>query len=222
MTILDIILLAALMLALPAEALWHTMGRRDRPRPALTTKLVRTLRVLGVLLILLTMIWVHGDRPAAWLGLDAPLSTGGLIGLAVAVTILGLLGIGTAAMKARGGSEASAAAEAVMPRTPAETRLFIVFAVAAGIGWELLYRGFLLWALTPLIGLAGAVIVAAIAYALGHGSRDTRSLVGSTISSFLFTIGFALTGSLWWLIILHIGLPLVGLVAMCAVRSART
>lgn len=222
MTILDYILLAALLVVLPGEALWHTVARRDRPKPMLAARLVRSLRIIVALLIVLVVAWSYAGRPLASLGLDAPLSTGGLIGLALAVTLVGLMGVAGAAMKAKGGDcQPAGDALAMMPQTPADTRLFILFAFVAGIGWELLYRGFVMWALTPIIGLAGAVIVAGVAYALGHGSRDSKSLVGSVISSFLFTIGFALTGSLWWLIVLHIALPLMGLRAMRAMQPAR-
>lgn len=222
MTSLDYILLAALVVALPAEALWKTVRGRARPKPPLSTKLLRSLRVVAVLLAVLAFIWIREERSAGALGLEAPLSTGGMVGLAIAVALLGLLGIGTVAKRGSGeGADAGLAANH-MPQTPRERRLFALFVFVAGIGWEVLYRGYLLWALAPLVGAPGAVVVAAIAYALGHGSRDSKSLIGAVIASFLFTIGYALTGSLWWLILLHIGLPLIGMAAMRPMRPSRT
>lgn len=222
MTVLDYILLAALLLVLPAEALWNTVARRDKPPRALGSRLLRSLRVIAVLLALLVAIWWRDERPAAWLGLDAPISTAGLMGLAFAVALVSALIFASVSRKPNARDIDAAAVSGMMPSTQSETRLFILFGVAAGVGWELLYRGFLLWALTPWIGMVGAVIVAAIAYALGHGSRDTKSLIGSVISSFLFTIGFAATGSLWWLILIHAALPLIGLLAMRSLQPART
>jgi hypothetical protein len=77
------------------------------------------------------------------------------------------------------------------PRDPA------VRAVGSGRRrrWELLYRGYLLWLLPPLMGMPAAVILAAVAYGLGHGASDWRSVAGATVSSFLFTIAYALSGS---------------------------
>jgi membrane protease YdiL (CAAX protease family) len=223
MTILDWILVATLVVVLPAEALWKSVVRRGRPKDPLARRLARSLRVILVLLAFLFMIWGFESRSYQLLGLDLPVSTAGLIGLAAACVILA--GLAAAVMMRKGSpsqSDAAAAAD-VMPTGRRETILFIVFGLAAGIGWELLYRGFLLWALTPWITGVGAVVVAAVAYALGHGSRGTGSLVGATIASFLFTIGYAVTGSLWWLMLLHAGLPMIGLLASRRVsRAART
>lgn len=99
----------------------------------------------------------------------------------------------------------------MLPRTAVELRWATVFVVAAGTGWEILYRGFLLWVLIPLIGVVGAVCVAAIAYGLAHGFKSRGQLIGSLGMSFAFTVAFALTGSLWWLMLLHVfaGAPLV-------------
>lgn len=222
MTVLDWILLAALVLVLPAEALWNTVARRERPTRPLSSRLLRSLRLVAVLLAFLFLIWWLESRSPELLGLDVPISTAGLIGLAASTLILGALAAAILLKKPGGGDAKPEAQLEMLPKTRLETVLFVLFGFAAGIGWELLYRGYLLWALTPLVGTVAAVIVAAIAYGLGHGSRDTRSLIGATIASFLFTIAYALTGSLWWLILLHSGLPMLGLLAQRVSRPART
>lgn len=65
-----------------------------------------------------------------------PISNAGLIGIAVAAALLGVV-----AMMARPATPAAgrAVSNDLLPRTQAETSLFLGFAVAAGIGWELLY-----------------------------------------------------------------------------------
>jgi membrane protease YdiL (CAAX protease family) len=80
---------------------------------------------------------------------------------------------------------------------------------------QLLYRGFLMLVLTP-----GAVILAALAYGAGHGYKSRGQFAGSIVSAFLFTIGYVLTGSLWWLMLLHMGLPLFGLISSSRARKA--
>lgn len=81
----------------------------------------------------------------------------------------------------------------------------------------------MLWALSPWIGTVGAVIVAAIGYGLGHGSKRAGSVGGAVVSSFIFTIAYALTGSLWWLMLLHAGLPIILMLAAGRVsRPAET
>jgi membrane protease YdiL (CAAX protease family) len=142
--------------------------------------------------------------------LDMPPSPAGLAGLAVAIILIGAMILMMRVMPHRGGTEADQAAR-LMPQSPAERRIFILFALTVGIGWELLYRGFLLWALTPLLGLPGAILLAALVYGLAHGYKSRRLFVGSLISSALFVGGYALTGSLWWLMLVHSALPLLGL-----------
>jgi membrane protease YdiL (CAAX protease family) len=71
------------------------------------------------------------------------------------------------------------------------------------VGWEILYRGFLLWFLSPYIGIAGAICLASFAYGLARGYQGRRQLVGSIASAFAFTVAFAITRSLWWLMLLH-------------------
>ncbi|HEY0115608.1 MAG TPA: CPBP family intramembrane glutamic endopeptidase [Allosphingosinicella sp.] len=220
MSVIDHVLAAALVLMLPAEALWTTLSPKPRPRRPLADRLVRSLRMVGALLLLLALIWWWEGRPVALLGLDLPVSTTGMIGIAVSITILGLLAA-TILLKQPAAPPAGQPGADMLPRTKRETRLFLVFALVIGFGWELLYRGFLLWALSPLMGMPAAVVVAATAYGLAHATRDVRSLVGAIVSAFAFTIAYALTGSLWWLIILHIGLPMIGLLAGRVSRAAR-
>lgn len=74
-------------------------------------------------------------------------------------------------------------------------------------GWEILYRGFILL-LTPNTGLPIAITISALAYGIAHGYRSPKQLIASIVSAFAFTIAYALTHSLWWLIVIHAGLPL--------------
>jgi len=222
MNILDYVLAAALLLLLPGEALLYSLTSRPRPPRPLSVRMIRTMRMIGALLILLVVIWWWEGRSPALLGFDVPLSTGGLVGLAIAGVLLALLFV-PALMARQGKPMINRPGRAnVLPKTPAETRIYVAFALTAGIGWEILFRGFLLWALSPLVGLWGAVIIAAIAYGLAHATRNLGSLIGAVISSFLFTIGYALTGSLWWLIVLHAGLPLMALLTPRQAEPART
>lgn len=97
------------------------------------------------------------------------------------------------------------------PRTTMERAGYVLFAFAAGSGWEILYRGFLLWFLTPLLGIIAAVGLAALAYGVAHGVKDRRMLMASIASALVFTVAFAMTRELWWLMLIHTGLPLIAL-----------
>ena len=64
-----------------------------------------------------------------------------------------------------------------------------------------------------------AVAIASAAYGAGHGIGDKRELAGSLAVALLFTTAYALTRSLWWLMLLHAGLPLVGALAGRRLRA---
>jgi membrane protease YdiL (CAAX protease family) len=101
----------------------------------------------------------------------------------------------------------------IMPQTPSEAILFVVFALVVGCSWEILYRGYLLWLFPARVGLPVSILIAAAAYGLAHGFRSSKMLVGSLISALIFTAAFAVTRSLWWLMLVHCGLPLIGAAA---------
>lgn len=214
-----------LVLILPGMQLWRSL--RPPAAPTLRSRPQRylsTMREIALLLLALAAVcWWDGHPPSA-LGLAAP-SGIGLWALAAAATMLLVLYFRGALRTHKMTPEKRAEAleqlshEQGMPRTPAEMRLFFLLALCIGAGWELLYRGFLMMALSPLIGTWAAVVVAAVAYGAGHGYRNARQFIGSIGMSLLFTVGYVLTASLWWLMLLHVGLPLLTAVAHYHLRN---
>jgi membrane protease YdiL (CAAX protease family) len=63
----------------------------------------------------------------------------------------------------------------VAPRAPAERALWAAVSVAAGVGEEITYRGVLFAILEPLVGVPGAVVLAAAAFGLGHLAQGWRA-----------------------------------------------
>ena len=72
-----------------------------------------------------------------------------------------------------------------------------------------------------MTGLPLAVALAAIAYGAGHGYKNAKQFAGSIAAAFAFTIGYALTGSLWWLIVLHAAAPVSMLFAVRKIEVAK-
>lgn len=217
-SIIDFGLLIALLVLVPANSLVRSLAPRRGPDLSRVARYGRTIVIIGVLLVLLAFDWALTGRSLADLGLDLPPSLPGLGGLAVSAVLITAMILVTRAWPRRTGSSADEAAK-LMPQSPGERRIFILFALAVGCGWELLYRGFLLWALTPLATLPGAIVIAAVTYGLAHGYKTRRLFIGSLISAFLFVGAYAATGSLWWLMLLHSALPLVGLLAPAENRA---
>ncbi|UUZ47953.1 CPBP family intramembrane metalloprotease [Massilia sp. B-10] len=90
-----------------------------------------------------------------------------------------------------------------------------------GVGWELLYRGFLMLVLPGVLGTVGAILATSIAYGVSHGYKNRGQFVGSIISAFLFTMGYVLSHSLWWLIVLHLLAPVyMGIMGYRVLKAA--
>jgi membrane protease YdiL (CAAX protease family) len=212
---LDFLLLPCLLLLVPGWQMWRSRTEASRPPESRSARYHRAILVALALAALLAVDWLVAGRPVAALGLDWPITRAGLIGLAIAALLLIALAA-TAWLDRRPAdpertAKTDEATAMLRPETPGELRLLLLFLPIAGLMWELLYRGYLLWALTPALGTIGAVIVAALAYGLAHGIKSPGQVGASLASALAFTIGYALTHSLWWLIVLHIGLPLLGL-----------
>ena len=67
--------------------------------------------------------------------------------------------------------------------------------------------------------VAGAVAASSAAYGAAHGFKSWGRLGASVAAALAFTIGYAVTRNLWWLMLVHAGLALLGLVAARRARS---
>lgn len=193
-----------LLVAIPARALWRT--RRDKPSRRRIARYKATILQAVALLCVLAVVTYFEDLSAAALGLDVNLGTKGTIGLGIAIVIC--FGLIMSIVMTKATKHASDAGD-LMPEDRREISYFVGMALVIGFAWEVLYRGFLLWWLAPLVGVAGAVLLSGISYGLAHGWKDNRQGIGSIASALLFATAYALTGSLWWLILIHTALPLI-------------
>lgn len=213
---LNTLLAAFLLVIFPALNVWRSLRRNSGKPPApllreYWTMSWQSLAMLGVL-------WAGAAQAGyTWhqLGFDLPLARAGAWGLGTAGLLLACLwGIGSM-IERRKTPQARAVDERKMlasssswPRNPVEAVAFAASILIRVGGWEVLYRGFLLLFLTPVIGLPLAVVASALAYGIGHGYDNPKQLSGAIVSAFAFTIAYAWTQSLWWLILLHVFIPL--------------
>ncbi|WP_343729793.1 type II CAAX endopeptidase family protein [Duganella sp.] len=216
---IDLALAFYLVFILPGRTLWHSTRKHDKPKRPLVTRYLRSVRDIGLtLLVLLFICWRNGYS-AADIGIALPAAGAPLWCLIVAVLAMSALLIGSCLTSHKINDEKRAAMlengrESGMPTNAAEMRLFLVLVLFIGAGWELLYRGFLLLALTPHIGTWGAVVASGLAYGAAHGYKNPKQITLSIISALLFAAGYALSGSLWWLMVIHIVLPLTGAISV--------
>jgi membrane protease YdiL (CAAX protease family) len=220
-------LATSLLVALPVSQIWKSRRRDAAPDTALRriSKYLRSMAEIVLLLGALLFCAWHGGWSATDLGLEFPLSSSGKWGVLFALMLLPGLQL-AAVLTERRHNEAQRIALALkleehkfLPRTAKEFWIFALLALCMGAGWELLYRSFLLHVLVPEIGSGWAIVLSALAYGLAHGYQNPKQLIGSLVSALLFAIGYAATHSLWWLMVIHVGLPLLG--ARSSVMAAK-
>lgn len=224
---LELLFAFYLVIVMPAQALWRSLRPGPaRPSPAPLRTYWRQCRHVGLLLAVLLAVESQAGRSLGDLGFDMPLSTPGFFGLCAAAGLFLALHVGGLVMERRMTPEAKAAQARKMagddsfpwPATPVEMAAFAACVTLMCVAWEVLYRGFLLLVLVPHVGLAPAIVAAAVAYGVAHGYKNRAQFLMSIVSAFLFTLGYAWTHSLWWLIVIHVVFPLAG---CWGVRKAR-
>lgn len=227
---LNLLLALYLLILFPVLNLWRSLRpKKQKPvRPRWQRYWSLSWHALALLAVL-----ALGSKQAGYgmpeLGFDLPLSTAGAWGLGFAVLLVGGLFVAGTFLDARKSPEVRAAQERKLlesplpwPRTPAEAIAFGASMTLMTAAWEILYRGFLLRLLAPMVGLPVAIAASALAYGAGHGYKNPKQLIGSVISAFVFTIAYALTHSLWWLILIHAGLPLSAIPAALRAQRAQS
>jgi membrane protease YdiL (CAAX protease family) len=213
--IADIIFTLYLLVYYPVDGILRSLYKKS-PKPKLSTLqgYWRQGRFILILLAVFMLVSWFGDHSADELGLGLPPSTAGIWGLAIVVGLLVTLHIlGKRAEAKLTAEERLKQEEKIrelpfsMPQTRQEIVIYFVTMIGMTATWELFFRGYLLLVLTPITGLPLAVVLAAVSYGAGHGFVNIKQFLGSIVAAFAFTIGYAFTGSLWWLIVLHAAAP---------------
>ncbi len=218
---LDMVLAVYLLLVLPGMQLWRSQRKKKHPEvkdaAARKAHFYKTLRFILLPVLVMVALLAGSGRGPGTIGLDIPVSTAGLWGLII-IALLFIIGcVGTLIWERTLNEEKTAKYHADLralehvPKSRNEMWAFALLTVCMGIGWELLYRGYLMLVLIPMMGTVAAVSLSAVAYGAAHGYTNPKQFFGSIVSAFLFTIGYVLTGSLWWLMLLHVLLPLLGI-----------
>lgn len=219
---LELALVGYLCIVFPSLQFYRSLKKRRAGAAAKEHKssgfkrFMRMFAYLGLPLIALAVDWPLADHTRAALGLQFPPSLRGLVGLAFAVVLVVGAFLSSMLIPNRASAEKlleqrqSLEDAGLMIRSPADLLSFVALMLLVGCGSEILFRGFLVWAFAPLAGIAGAVVIAALAYGMGHGFKTWAQLAGSIAAAFAFTIAYALTHSLWWLMVVHSSAGMVG------------
>lgn len=205
--ILDVVLLAVLLVAVPTMSLAQIplVGHATIERlPAYWSSIV-TLWLIG------TACWLVGTRDvgAAALGvvwIPLPAMVGWTVGLTVAA--LGLILV-FRWLGDRLGRLDSSLLRQLLPVTPQEKGVFALLSVAAGAGEEIAYRGYVIPVLAPLVGTVPAAVGSTVVFGIMHGYQGAMGIVRTTLMGGVLAWGFLASGSLWPPILAHVLIDLL-------------
>lgn len=174
---------------------------------------VETIVWLSCMGLATLAVWRAADREWSALGLGFEWS--GRAGLSLlAATVIGtLLCLQVRAVRRDTATRDAArlALEPVreyLPTTRAELRLFRGVSVAAGVGEELFYRGFLIWYLSHLAPIAVAVGLSSVLFGLAHVVHGAKATSRATVLGFVLAGLYLFSGSLWASMLLHTAIDL--------------
>lgn len=216
LSLVDIALLAVIIIGLPLEALLTLKkGRAELASGAPGVRIKRytqTIMLLWAIALPVIVLWAASDR--AWADLGFQIQTGLLAyagwGLAALMAIFFTYQFSMVSRSAsvreqfRSGLAQDTLKSNFLPQTDEERRLFNLLGVTAGITEEIIFRGYLIWALAlfmPIWAAAGGTLLIFTALHLYQGAKQlpTIFLLGAMV-----TLVFVLSGSLWPAIALHI------------------
>lgn len=206
-----------LVIALPsyAAASYRSFVERARAggEPVRIREYWKTIALQWGLVGLLAVVWWANDRSFVVAFPDRRVA---LVGAAVCALVLLALGAQWVGITRLSHEQREplrrqmATVADLLPRTARGHRVFQGLAITAGICEEILFRGFLLWYLTPVVGVTAAVVLGAVAFGFGHAYQGKAGVIKTTVVG-LFAGGLAtLGGTLLWPMILHAAIDLQG------------
>ncbi len=102
-----------------------------------------------------------------------------------------------------------------LPTTATQFLHFLFLAVAAGVGEEIVYRGFMINYLAAMLGTEGSsaavvLLLPAVSFGLAHVYQGGRAVLKIIAMAVLFGFFFLRTNTLWPLMLLHAAIDILG------------
>lgn len=206
-SLLDLAYVAVFSIAVTAVQLLYFFPRFKRAAlagvPTARRNAYRRV-IIGQWALVIVAVALASRVGAPWpaLGLTPPTGVRRFVGMAIVIAAAALAALQNIAVLRATPQERDAAirpriasVEFLLPHDRAEYRWFTAVSITAGVCEELLYRGYLLWALRPFAGLGGAIIIGILLFGGGHLYQGWRGVlktgaVAAVMTGIVFASGW--------------------------------
>ncbi len=188
--------------------------------PALKVRMYYANGILLLGLAVLTLaVWHFAGRPFTDLGLGWGRTPYDPLAIGIIFAFLALYGVdlfAEAGSPERQRQTRERFSElGFLPTTGTQYLHFLFLCACAGVGEEIVYRGFLITYSAELFGdigwgVVGTLVLPAVSFGLAHIYQGFHAVVKIVAMALLFGFFFFRTGSLWPLILLHTAIDAVG------------
>jgi membrane protease YdiL (CAAX protease family) len=204
----DLVLLTLILVGYP---LWDyyvswpkSKARLESGDPDARTRLYRGAMLMqwsATALIVALWGWRLRSPELLWLRMPTtgwPLAIALIVAVvATAFMLVQAIGVGRASDETRTALRPRLGyATPILPRTRTERRWFMALSITAGICEELIYRGFVVWALEPFFGLWFAALGSVIGFGVAHAYLGKQGVLRATLAGAVFAGVVLAVGSL--------------------------
>ena len=188
--------------------------------PALKVRMYYANGILLLGLAVLTLVfWHFADRPFTDLGLGWGRTPYDPLAIGIIFAFLALYGMDLYAEIGSPERQQQTRDKfrqlGFLPTTGSQYLHFLFLCACAGVGEEIVYRGFLITYSAELLGattwgVIGTLVLPAVSFGLAHIYQGSHAVIKIVAMALLFGFFFYRTGSLWPLILLHTAIDAVG------------
>jgi uncharacterized protein len=212
-TTLDLLYVAFIAIGLFVDhfALWPAFLRRSQANPGSARLWVWSawMSMLWALVAAGIVLWLYEERDWAALGFVVPhgwrlSSASGLVLVVVVAYAHTISKIARIPYSRRVDLQNQFGnLGVVLPHTRSELAWFVALSLSAGFCEEFIFRGYLIWASQPALGLWGAAALSLVVFAAAHAYQGAKGVLTSGIVGGLLTVVVLTSESLLPAIALH-------------------
>ncbi len=218
----------AVLFSLDHFVLWPTFIRRSQVHPGSARLWLWSawMIMLWTLVAAGVAVWLLEGR--AWEALRFVTPRGWRLWLAIGLVLVFAIAGGRPAVRiarsrrSRRVKLARPGVDRLAPHTGSELGWWVALSLSAGFCEEFIFRGYLIWAFQPLLGLWGAAAFSTVIFALAHAYQGAKGILSTGIVGGLLAVAVLVFGSLWPAIALHALVDISqGLVAWLVLRQVQ-